>query len=664
MKSIYLFLALTVPILSFGQSTPCSIDNSGNNFENAEFGLDIKYIANDFDVVEGTVLEIEKVKPTIVNNIGTADIFIYEDNNGKPGTLITSFQSVAPTSQTLVNNKFGLPWYEVELTLPSTVSLIGYTGGSKYWLGLIVTMGSDAGSANFWEVKTNGSTVFTHSSVDQGTSWTPSPSGFDGVFEISGECSIHVPVPIGFCEIIEEGNNFENAEIGLNSKYIANDFDIEEGTIMELNKIIPTIVNNIGVADIFIYEDNNGQPGTLITSFQDVVPTSQTQVSSNFSLPWYEVELELPTAVTLEGLPGGSKYWIGLFVTAGSDGASNNFWEIKSNGTTAYIHTSVDQGATWIASTSNYDGVFQVSGICSNVETEPTEPCEIIELGNNFENAEFGLNLKYIANDIDIAEGITMEINKILPTLINNIETANIFIYEDNNGQPGTLITSFQNVTPTSQTQVSNNFNLPWYEVALDLPNSVLLEGLAGGSKYWIGLKTTLGSGGGSANFWEVKSNGDTAFTHTSLDQGATWTPSTSGFDGVFQVFGVCSEEEPEPIGACEIIEAGNNFENAEVGLNTKYIANDFDIEEGVTMEINKITPTIINNIEVADIFIYEDNDGQPGNLITSFQDVVPTSQTQVSSNFSLPWYEVELELPSSVSLAGLSGGSKYWIGL
>ncbi|SHK08757.1 GEVED domain-containing protein, partial [Aequorivita viscosa] len=119
--------------------------------------------------------------------------------------------------------------------------------------------------------------------------------------------------------------------------------------------------------------------------------------------------------------------------------------------------------------------------------------------------------------------------------------------------QPGNLITSFDDVTPTSQTLVSNNFNLPWYEVVLDLPTSITLEGLTGGSKYWIGLTTTVGSGGGSNNFWEIKTNGTTAFTHTSIDQGATWTISPSGFDGVFQVIGQCSGEVIIPDDYCTV---------------------------------------------------------------------------------------------------------------
>ncbi|SHJ78599.1 hypothetical protein, partial [Aequorivita viscosa] len=177
MKSIYFFLALLIPLINFGQSTSCTIDEDGNNFENAEFGLDLKYIANDFDIAEGTSMEIEKIIPTIVNNIGVADIFIYEDDNGQPGNLITSFDDVTPTSQTLVSNNFNLPWYEVELDLPTSITLEGLTGGSKYWIGLTTTVGSGGGSNNFWEIKTNGTTAFTHTSIDQGATWTISPSG-------------------------------------------------------------------------------------------------------------------------------------------------------------------------------------------------------------------------------------------------------------------------------------------------------------------------------------------------------------------------------------------------------------------------------------------------------------------------------------------------------
>ena len=540
MKLVYLYLALAFPFLGFGQSTPCSIVHPGNDFENAEFGLHTKYIANDFDIAEGETMTINKIVPTIVNNIDTATIFIYEDDNGQPGNVITSFTEVAPISQTQVSSNFNLPWYEVELELPSPVILEGLPGGSKYWLGLIVAYGTDA-TSNFWEVKSNGTTAVMHSSLDQGATWTANPSGFDGVFEVHGECNSGTPVLTEPCEIVEAGNDFENAEFGLHTKYIANDFDIAEGETMTIEKIIPTIVNNIDTATIFIYEDNNGQPGNVITSFTEVAPISQTQVSSNFNLPWYEVELELPSPVTLEGLSGGSKYWLGLIVAYGTDAASN-FWEVKSNGTTAVMHSSLDQGATWTPSPSDFDGVFQLIGTCI-ADAPPAEPCEIVEAGNDFENAELGLNLYQLANDFDIAGGITMEITKIIPNIVYNIEVADIFIYEDDNGQPGSLITSFNDVTPTSQVEVSTNLGYPWYEVTLDLPSPVILEGEPGGTKYWVGLYVTMGTDASSFNFWEVKSNGTTAQTYISEDEGATWEPNVSGADGVFQISGNCTGE-------------------------------------------------------------------------------------------------------------------------
>ncbi|WP_339700571.1 GEVED domain-containing protein [uncultured Marixanthomonas sp.] len=537
MKLFYLIFALALPFLGFGQQTQCEIDYSGNNFENAEFGLHVKYIANDFDIAEGTTMTIEKIIPTIVNNIATADIFIYEDNNGQPGNIVTTFNNVVPSSQTQVSSNFNLPWYEVELDFPTPLTLVGATGGSKYWVGLIVAFGTDA-SSNFWEVKSNGSTDVMHTSLDQGVTWTPSSSGFDGVFQLIGVCEAAVATEP--CEIVEGGNNFENAELGLTYKYIANDFDIEEGAIIQVSKIIPNIVYNIDVADIFIYEDNNGQPGTLVTSYTDVTPLSQTEVSTKYGYSWYEVELELPSPVSLEGQAGGSKYWIGLTTTMGTDNQANNYWEIKSTGTTAAIHSSTDQGATWSPNPSGADGVFKILGAC-NVVVDPPEPCEIVEEGNNFENAELGLNDKYMANDFDIAEGASIEISKIIPNIVYNIDVADIFIYEDNNGKPGNLITSFDDVVPTSQTIVSNNFNYPWYEVELDLPTTVTLEGAAGGSKFWLGLFVTMGTDNVGFNFWEIKSNGTTAPTHLSVDEGVTWTPNVSGSDGVFQIIGNCS---------------------------------------------------------------------------------------------------------------------------
>src|SRR5690606_178971 len=123
---------------------------------------------------------------------------------------------------------------------------------------------------------------------------------------------------------------------------------------------------------------NNGSPGTLITSFSNVVPISQTQVSSNFSLPWYEVELELPTSVTLEGGEDGTKYWVGIITTMGTDGATANFWEIQTNSNTSEVlYYSIDEGSTWTPSPSDFHGVFTIQGNCSGVVVFPDTYCKV-----------------------------------------------------------------------------------------------------------------------------------------------------------------------------------------------------------------------------------------------------------------------------------------------
>ncbi len=374
MKLLYQSLLFLIPILGYGQ-TECELNFPSNNFENAEYGLNQKIIANDFDVASDVTLNVEKILPTIVNNITDANIYFYEDNNGMPGTLITSFSNVVPVSQTQVSSNFSLPWYEVELELPASVSLEGGENGTKYWVGIITTMGTDGASANFWEIQTNVDyTEILHYSSDGGTTWTPSPSNFHGVFVVSGECS----GVSESCELNFPGNNFQNAELGLNQKIIANDFDVPSDTTLNVKKIIPTIVNNITDANIYFYEDNNGMPGTLITSFSNVVPVSQTQVSSNFSLPWYEVELELPASVSLEGGENGTKYWVGIITTMGTDGASANFWEIQTNvDYTEILHYSSDGGTTWTPSPSNFHGVFSIEGDCGGEVIFPDTYCKV-----------------------------------------------------------------------------------------------------------------------------------------------------------------------------------------------------------------------------------------------------------------------------------------------
>lgn len=112
-----------------------TIENQGNNNHaiNTNWN-DISWIvANDFDVPEGETVEISNFIPTLINYATNADIYFYENNNGVPGELITSFLDVATDDINLIGNtQYDNPVYEATYLLPNTVEL---TSG-KYWIAM------------------------------------------------------------------------------------------------------------------------------------------------------------------------------------------------------------------------------------------------------------------------------------------------------------------------------------------------------------------------------------------------------------------------------------------------------------------------------------------------------------------------------------------------
>jgi len=109
--------------------------------------------------------------------------------------------------------------------------------------------------------------------------------------------------------------------------------------------------------------------------------------------------------------------------------------------------------------------------------------------------------------------------------------------------------------------------------------------------------------------------------------------------------------------------------------LQTLLFADDFEIDAGTTMSVEKVTYRIFNNIGIATtIAIYKDEGGLPGDLVNTFSNVAPDSQTIVGNNYGFDAYDVEFTLPSAVELdsgvywvaiqvtQGSDGGTNYWI--
>ena len=149
----------------------------------------------------------------------------------------------------------------------------------------------------------------------------------------------------------------------LQSLIIANDFPVGVNVNFNLQRVTLKIFGNIGTATVRVFNNNAGVPGSVISTQAGITPTSQTLVGNAFGFNVYEVVLNLPTAVELNGGSAGSLFWVSVATTAGSEAVSN-FWEKADTNTNAVAMVSSDNGATWTPNSFGQDSAFVVSGDC------------------------------------------------------------------------------------------------------------------------------------------------------------------------------------------------------------------------------------------------------------------------------------------------------------
>lgn len=145
-------------------------------------------VAADFYIEAGTVMDINQFVVHIFGNITDANIYFYEDlGGGMPGDLITSYYSVAPSSQTYVLTNFGYNIYNNVFDLPESIQLDGGSTGKTYWIGLETTAGSE-GTSNFWSKSDSFYGYLPYYSNDGGASWAIDTNNMDLAFTLNGEC--------------------------------------------------------------------------------------------------------------------------------------------------------------------------------------------------------------------------------------------------------------------------------------------------------------------------------------------------------------------------------------------------------------------------------------------------------------------------------------------
>ena len=117
------------------------------------------------------------------------------------------------------------------------------------------------------------------------------------------------------------------------------------------------------------------------------------------------------------------------------------------------------------------------------------------------------------------------------------------------------------------------------------------------------------------------------------------------------------------------------SLEDGTGDLKLLLFADDFEIAAGETMSVEEVTFRVFNNIgEASSIVFYKDDNGLPGDIVQSFSNVAPDSQTLFGTAYGYDAYDIKFTLPSAVVLdegifwvgymvtEGTDGGTNFWV--
>lgn len=304
--------------------------------------------------------------------------------------------------------------------------------------------------------------VFTN--CPQNITLTAEPDANSAVveYELNVDCE-HLS---GICEINYPGNGY--SLLPISNPIVANDFDIPQGS----NALLVQISANIAraayssSANIFFYQDNNGVPGDLITSFLNTPYTSQTEVGT-VGYPVFECVFDLPIPISLsEG-----KYWLGLNI-----GGPLIFWESTSNVSTETSYTSYNSGESWVANDDN-DGVFKIVYECA---INPLSDTEIVLIQGLESGSQFPVGTTTVQHNL-VYNGFVID-NCIFDVTVEAAAPTNCMII-----CPDDIVL----IAASGQTSAIVNYLIDYQcETGSNLAELILVEGLASGSGF--PLDTTI----------------------------------------------------------------------------------------------------------------------------------------------------------------------------
>lgn len=169
----------------------------------------------------------------------------------------------------------------------------------------------------------------------------------------------------------EDGQSFSKS---LNH-IVAQDIIVPADQYMMLNKInLNAIIGKTGSGvnaanvDIYVYEDDGGIPGDLVTMVENIVPILQTDVTEESDYQFWDIELDFDV-IELAGQEGEETvYWIGASLE--TTDSSDALWEWYSDTSAAVVgHGLAYNDGAGFTVQPNLEGVYVFHATCLDIGT-------------------------------------------------------------------------------------------------------------------------------------------------------------------------------------------------------------------------------------------------------------------------------------------------------
>ncbi|KGO87217.1 hypothetical protein Q765_05990 [Flavobacterium rivuli WB 3.3-2 = DSM 21788] len=348
--------------------------------------------------------------------------------------------------------------------------------------------------------------------------------------------------------------NGENISAGdVNNEYSgATDFDVPFGKVFTASSINFNVLKgpaDVTYVNITFYTSVSGEPGDVIETFTNVVPTSQElayEVTGE-AFDAYTITVDLPTDHVF---PKG-KYFVELAAAPGDETAIG--WEIgletQTSGVFDFVKNRDRFGNIIWGGGGYYSKVFQIMGECADSgETLPDygEECNQSNASNNHQGGvsffDFGQILS-LADDFVVPANTTFTLTDFTlhTMLLGRMNNATIKIRSSQFSTPSTVLYTFTNKGP-EYTQYDGTIPVPGsdaYTVAVQTNFSFDDEPIElSAGTYFIEVIPTPNYS--DYMVWETTTlPGIGGYGFTSGTDGNTWNVQT-GKNFVFDVKGFC----------------------------------------------------------------------------------------------------------------------------